>query len=419
MPKPSTKNAQVEDQTDAVENQEEEITVSNVECENFDVTRLGFRGQIPQEGATMNTYFPKYLYKQNMDVTRKNCVDHGESLIAITPPIKMTKGGIPKHNPKYYTNDPDSVKRAYFYIPRNDDDENTKKLFDMIQEIDDYMDQEINVKQNKNGILYTISSKTKKEVPTKGLTYKRMISKSQPPQSDDDEDDSNKKQYQEWERVKVKFSVKYDPELAQDEPREITTQVYLKDQAEPENFTKLTEIEKYFTWNCTAQFALMFNKVWAKKTDKRECSIGIKCVQIGITEYAESRSTVSKQLNRNLFARPGSNPPRQMTTPTQNKKQKSESEEENNGSDNEESDNEEQNNGSDNEGSDNEDQNNDSENEGSQNEGDEDNEDAESSESEEPAPPPKKGAKVAGKSTGKNDKTQNTKGKGAATKNRK
>jgi len=419
MPKPSTKNAQVDEQVDEVEHQEEN-TVSSITCDDFDINRLGFRGQVPQEGATQYTYFPKYLFDEEKEVTRENCAKHGESLIVITPPIKMIRGGIPKHNAKYHTADPDSAKRGYFFIPRNDADENTKKLFEMISMIDDYMDQEINVKKNKNNLLYTISSKTKKDVPTKNLTYKRMITKSQPPQTDDDDDDdTNKKQYVEWERIKVKFNVKYDPELGQDDPREITTQLYLKDKDEPENFTKLTEIEKFFTWNCTAQFALMFNKVWAKKQDARECSIGIKCVQIGITEYSETRSSAAKQLNRNLFSRQGPVQPRQNFKANQNKPQKtqqnkrseSEDEDDNQQNNSEDSENEEQQNGSENEGSENEDQANDSDNEN--------NEDTHSEAEESDEPAPKKGAKVAGKAAGKTGKTQTTKGKGVATKNRK
>lgn len=416
MPKPSTKNAQVDEQVDEIENQEEN-TVSSIECEDFDINRLAFRGQVPQEGATQYTFFPKYLFDEEKEVTRENCSKYGESLIVVTPPIKMIRGGIPKHNNQYHTADPDSAKRAYFFIPRNDEDPDTKQLFDMINTIDDYMDQEINVKKNKNNLLYTISSKTKKEIPTKNLTYKRMITKSQPPQNDEDEEDTNKKQYLEWERIKVKFNMKYDPELGQDDPREITTQLYLKDKDEPENFTKLTEIEKFFTWNCTARFALMFNRVWGKKSDTRECSIGIKCVQIGITEYAEMRTSAAKQLNRNLFSRQGPVQPRQNVKAIQNKPQKTqkkkqpESEDEDQQDNSEGSENEEQQNDSENEESQNEDQNNDSDDDNNADE----NEDSHSEAEESEEPPPKKGTKVAGK-TGK---TQATKGKGVATKNRK
>ena len=86
--------------------------------------------------------------------------------------------------------------------------------------------------------------------------------------------------------------------------KDINTQIYVGDKEEAEKIKTVTDVEKHFMWSCTAQFALMFNKVWIKKADDKGCGIGIKCVQIGVTEQPayKANQSIGKQLNKRLFA---------------------------------------------------------------------------------------------------------------------
>ena len=330
MPKPSKetqsmKTKQVESQEDEVEEVEviaSEDEVERVVCGDFDVNRLYFRAQEPNKDATQLMCFPKYMYDKSQALTPENFEKYGKSAVIVTEPIKMSKGGIPRHNPKYHGNDLDSMKRAYFYIPKNETDANSMELFACIQRIDDYMVEEINENGNESGVLCVLNSK-KKKIKLKGITYTRMITTAKPGsdldlgENDDDDDDKKgkkgfkdngkKKEFVPWDRIKIKFSTDWDENLGPNDKKDINTQIYIGDKDTPENCKTVTDFEKHFMWNCVAQFALMMNKVWIMKTDTKACSIGIKCVQIGVTEQPDFKKSVSisKQLNKRLFASPG------------------------------------------------------------------------------------------------------------------
>lgn len=333
MPKPSKETKPAEpkkaepeaDETEEVEvNAEDEV--ENVTCPDFDVKQLYFKAQEPDKDATQLMCFPKYIYDPEQPLTPENFEKNGKSVILVTKPIKMIKGGIPRHNAKYHGNDLNSMKRAYFYIPKNDKDENSMELFECIQRIDDYMVDEINTKGNEAGILCVLNSKGKR-IKLKGITYSRMITTAKPGsdldlgEGDDDEDDKpkkgkkgakdtgkkEKKEFVPWDRIKVKFSTDWDENLGPNDIKDINTQIYVGDKETAENCKTVTDFEKHFMWNCTAQYALMMNKVWIKKTDDKACSIGIKCIQIGVTEQPEFKknTSISKQLNKRLFASSG------------------------------------------------------------------------------------------------------------------
>jgi len=329
MPKPSknTKTAENETVNEEVQNEhthehdpsnETEDDVKNITCQDFSVNRMYFRAIEPNDEAVQLMCYPKYLYDPEMEPTPENLEKHGESMILVTKPIKINKGGIPKHNPKYHTNDPNSMKRAYFYIPKNKDDPNSMELFETLDKIDNYMDEEVNKNKNKNGVLCALN-KSKKRIPLKGLKYTRIVTTAKQVDNlslDDDEDDSNKKKsgngkfddskkdFVPWDRVKVRLGTLYDESLKPDANRDITTQVYVGGKEEAEKIKTVSDVEKYFSWNCVAQFALMFCKVWIKKSDGKDCSISLKCLQIGVTEQSEFKknSSITKQLNKKLFA---------------------------------------------------------------------------------------------------------------------
>ena len=289
----------------------EESPVKSIACPEFEVDRLYFRAQEPKEDATQLMCFPKYLYSDednDYELTPENFEKHSESAIIVTKPIKMVKGGIPKFNVKYHPEGENSMKRAYFYIPENKEDPNSMELFTLMNEIDDYMVSEINDKKNAGGI-FCVLNKKKKKIALKGITYTRMVRAAKPFDDldlDDDEEKKPKKEFVPWNRIRVNLSTVYDDKLGPNDLKDINTQVYVGDSEKPENCKTVSSVADHFMWQCTAQFALMFHKAWIKKGDQKECGIGIKCVQIGVTEQPEfNRSSVSKQLNKRLFANTG------------------------------------------------------------------------------------------------------------------
>ncbi|VBB18358.1 hypothetical protein YASMINEVIRUS_821 [Yasminevirus sp. GU-2018] len=319
MPKKNTKEVEQEQEQIEQDQVAETDDIRSIPCSEFDVSRLYFKAQKANKDATQLMCFPKYLFDEEHETTPENFEKHGESAIIVTGPIKMVRGGIPRYNKKYHGDDEDSMKRAYFYIPKNDQDPNSVELFDCIQKIDDYMDEEINTNENKNKVICILNTKEAR-VPLKGITYKRMITTAKPgsdldlgeeeeeaPKSKNAKGGKDKKEFVPWDRIKVKFSTLYDENLGPNDKKDINTQVYVGNKATAENCKTVRDIEKHFMWNCTAQFALMFNKVWIKKNEDKGCSIGIKCVQIGVTEQPEfkARSSATKQLNRRLFATSG------------------------------------------------------------------------------------------------------------------
>lgn len=328
MPKPSKETKQVEPQEDEARDAEAQADeeIENVECPDFSVEQLYFKAQEPNKDATQLMCFPKYIYDATQPLTPENFEKNGKSVIIVTKPIKMVRGGIPRHNTKFHGPDPDAMKRAYFYIPQNDKDPNSMELFDCIKRIDDYMHDEINVKGNESSVLCVLNSKGKR-IKLKGgtITYTRMITTAKPGNEldlgeEDDEDDKpkkgkkggkdakdGKKEFVPWNRIKVRFSTEWDENLGPNDRKDINTQIYVGDNETAENCKTVSDFEKHFMWNCTAQFALMMNKVWIKKTDDKACSIGIKCVQIGVTEQPEFKknTSVSKQLNKKLFPSAG------------------------------------------------------------------------------------------------------------------
>jgi len=161
-----------------------------------------------------------------------------------------------------------------------------------------------------------------KRCKLKGLTYNRMITTAKQgnnnliDDNDEDEPDDNDKnknkkgkktnntntrEFVPWDRIKAKFATVYDENLKPEDQKDLCTQVYVGTKEDPENCKTVSDIEMHFTWKCKAQFALMFNKVWIKRSGDNGCGIGIKCVQIGITEPSERRASTNRQINKRLF----------------------------------------------------------------------------------------------------------------------
>lgn len=270
--------------------------------QEVDIEKIFFKGRVPDKKAAQQMCWPKYEYPDKTVA----------SPVIISGDIKIFRGGIPKYSEsdRYYS-DRDSWKRAWFYLPHDPSNPASVELFNSIKQIDDYMHREINELKNVNNVLTYNNSKGESR-KFKGYTYRRMISTAKKPKTldlDDDDDDENNtkntRQFIPYERIKVKLSTVYDEKLGPNDNKEINTQVYLKDNEEPEEVTTVSDVERYLTWNCTARFALMPNKVWIQMSDEQNCGISIKCIQMCIYDQPEynKQQNLSSRINKRLFAK--------------------------------------------------------------------------------------------------------------------
>merc|ERR1711998_323672 len=136
-------------------------------------------------------------------------------------------------------------------------------------------------------------------------------------------DDDDKKTNLPYERIKVMLYTKWEEGVGPDDPRDIITKIFTKDNPidQVENLTKISDFQKYFSWNCIARHALMINKFWIKKDlkdGKYECSFTIKSLQIHITEDAPVSTSIPIQFSESLFA--------DTRVPVKNKEKKDEDE---------------------------------------------------------------------------------------------
>jgi hypothetical protein len=290
---------------------DEEINI--LSFEGFDLERFALKPMpiADMKDKTQLLCFPKYAYKGDPEGDHETIMTDGEAPIAVTDEIVVNKGGIPRFNTKYHAS-PDSMGRAYFYIAEDPECPGSVELFNWVQKIDDHYDQKINKEDNADEIVcYTVKSKKtgnyiKKAF--KGLTYKRMITETKKPTSiieeEEDDDDSKKKnEYKPYKRIKVKFSTIWDKDLGPNDLKEIDTILFVPGNDEPMAATKVSDFDKYFTWKSTCKFGLMLNKFWIARDDERNCSFGLKCVQLAVTKLRPEgqKKTATTQLSRSLF----------------------------------------------------------------------------------------------------------------------
>ena len=299
MPK-STKNTTKSVET--VEIVDETITSTEtdeidnyVEAKNFNINNF-FLKPIEEKMGTKSQYmaFPKIKSKKSKD---------GESVIIVTDPIKLTKGGIPKIDGEYKKSDKD---REFFWLGEDKSQPACVELFNGLRKIDENYSQLI--ADNTNSKAIHLNKDGKKE-PLDKLEYVSLVRESG--QSDAAKDSD--KQYEPYDRIKVRFNTKWDADKAEGEPSEITTMLFLLDNENPEPYTSVTDFEKSLRWNCEARFVLHVNKFWAMKAlknKKRECGFTVKCLQVYITKQSTSGAGISQveKFRKRLFA-PGTSQP--------------------------------------------------------------------------------------------------------------
>lgn len=287
MSKSQTKNN--EDSSSDYEN--DDLSDNNIQVGDFDLSKFVLPGidEKLSSGAQYHA-FPKYKFGEG-----KKDLDN---VVIVTDEIKLTKGGIPRLDPKFRRND---SKREFFYLGWDEEQKSCNELFKLLQSIDEEFDAKISYDSKKDQDP-NLESKTvfiqkdKKKEPLNVLEYTPIVRLSQGP-PEGSEKKEGQSEYVPYKRIKVKFGTEYNKDKDENEPNKLTTALFLGDKEDPEDLTYPTDYEKYFKYGCSARFVLQINKFWAKKSiekDKkgiqkpRECGFNIKVLQIVITKESTS-----------------------------------------------------------------------------------------------------------------------------------
>lgn len=269
-----------------------DVSPSFVTPQTFKLKQFGLSPVIEKycSKAQYNS-FPKYKYSKD--------AKDGETLIVATDKIKLTKGGIPKLDGEYRKSDKD---RGFFWLGCDNEQPELVALFDMLRGIDEEFAESL--KNNKDtNTLYILKDKQKE--PLDKLEYVPIVRESAQP-----EDKKGEKEFEPYDRIKVKFSTKFDENAEEGDLQEINTQLFLLDNEEPEPYTTVTDFTKSLKWNCEARFVFAINKFWAMKAvknKKRDCGFSIKCLQVVITQESTTGGGVSQaeKFKKRLFAPTG------------------------------------------------------------------------------------------------------------------
>jgi len=239
------------------------------------------------------TAFPKYVYSSGKDGKASD----GEKFIVVTGRIKMTKGGIPKIHPKYR---PTDDKREFFWLPWDESQEACNELFGMFNTIDDDFHTRVNTKKNKDGLISKINPDGN-VVPMPELKYERTVRMSQ---VDDDAVGKDGKKLEPYKRLKVRLATSYEADA--NTPHKILTKLFLLKKRTPEVTNTVSDVEKSFCWNCTAQFVLEISKMYVMKAKDdngtRKTGFTVKCLQIIVHEKPDSKQSVYEQFSNRVVA---------------------------------------------------------------------------------------------------------------------
>ena len=273
---------------------------SHVSIDDFDLTKIVIQPIDEKfcDKSTQYMTFPKYSYTDNEKDASK--------VMITTESIKMTKGGIPTLDGEYRKTDADC---EYFWLYRDPAQPTSNALFDKLKELDEHY--EPLVSNNAKSQLFFTTGKDKSKKYFSDLEYIPIVRESAGGESKDGET-----KYEPTERIKVKFSTKYDPTQSKEEPKQIDTVLFLKNSSgefkdDPESYSSVEDFRKSLRWNSEARYVLNINKFWIAKTAKnkrRDCGFGIVCEQIYITKENSLGGAKSQadRFKKNIFGNSGS-----------------------------------------------------------------------------------------------------------------
>lgn len=279
-------------------------TINSVSIDDFDIEKLRLPA-IDEKRSSDTHYhaFPHYEYESGVD-----------KLLLTTGEITITKGGIPRLDDKWRKTD---AKREYMWLGVDETQPECVKLFNVLRSIDEHFDKLISYdsedKKDTNvetKTVYFEKDKKKKE-PLTMLEYSPLVKLSV--QGGDGEPKADQQEYVPYERVKLRFSKKYDKNRVEGEPNELTTQLFLGDKEDEEDCKYPSDYEKFLRWKCTARFVLQFSKFRVKKVadkDKkgkslpRDCAFDINMLHVYITKEAPQTGASTADKYRKRFFPP-------------------------------------------------------------------------------------------------------------------
>ena len=289
--------SKVQQQSASAGLEQDEVELTDVKTEKFMPKRFHFSSTPVVKDDTHQTCFPKYLKDMNIESTVQNIKTKGRPLVIMTDDIEMDKGGFPQHNVKFHGPSNNSNKRANFDIPRN---KSSEHLFTFIEAVDKLLNDEVNKKENKNGLL-SWQDKSKKDCPIEKPSYINTIQTTKPPKKKLGEEASEKKEFVPWQKINVKLNKQYVKGKDSSEGG-LSTLIYYGENEEPEETPNITDVEKHFGYGCTAKFIISFTRVHIDKNENT-ARFSLKCLQINVTKKPNFKKATSIQLNRNMFSK--------------------------------------------------------------------------------------------------------------------
>lgn len=292
--------------------------INSVSVDDFDVNKL----RIPpiDDKRSSDTHFhsfPVYEYDNGKE----------DKLILTTGEIEITKGGIPRLDEKWRKSD---AKREFMWLGIDEAQPECKKLFDALRSIDNHFDGLISFdsdgKKDNNiesQTVYTTKDKKKKD-PLTNLEYSPLVKLSV--QGGDGTQKEDQPEYVPYERIKLRFSKKYDKDRVEGEPSELTTLLFVGEKENEEDCKYPSDFEKFLRWKCTARFVLQFSKFRTKKVaekDKkgkslqRDCAFDINMLHVYITKEAPNAGVSNADKYRKRFF-----PPTMKSTKSQDVEEK-------------------------------------------------------------------------------------------------
>jgi len=298
-------------------------------CDKFEISRYSY-----SELETDNEYaktqmiaYPRYHYPNTERPT---------GVFFQTPELQLTQYGLPKLG-DYYKLDKD---RAFIKVPYDPSQPNCTKLFNMLQQVDEY------TLKNKDKILKDYS---------KLYSYQPIV--REPTDQEDelklvvDDKKKNKPKTELFKSCKFKLATNY-------EDGSVTTKVYVKDQndstkrGQEVQIKTVSDLDKYVNYNSKVRMVVNVNKLYASKAkmqkdDKyRKFGVTFKIVQMEVTpgtsssvkEEFKNYAFLDEESEEQVVAQPDSQPTEDTkvsSPPQSDDEQQNESDDDDN--DNEES----------------------------------------------------------------------------------
>jgi hypothetical protein len=253
-----------------------------VECGKVNAKNLTFTDLDTKNArsAAQSIAYPNYEYIPNV---KKN-------FIFKTDIIQISQYGIPMMNDKTKEWIKSDKDREYFRLGHDKTQASCNSLFKMLKDIDarvlELMPVIFGANANKYKYIPLVkeaSESEEEEVPEKGDSIKPKVDK--------------------MNFCKVKLDTDYNDD------RRITTAIFVTENGKPvlqENVNTVSDVAEHLTWNSSARFVIMMNKLWAEKVPKKgkgqpkEFGISMKCLQLEVTDKSAKSGSVKAQFQKSF-----------------------------------------------------------------------------------------------------------------------